>query len=371
MRKLVKGLVSFSLIGSMLLIGLSGCNSENNEKGIEVKTDTPENVSESFVEALISSDFDSAVTCAGLNYKDYFVSADSIKEGLQKSKFADISKVSLKDYSLSSEKVKEDENGYICEVKAVSNKDDADVKAVKVNVIPAGKQWVVNADDFYNTNFTFQTAGNVKVSVDDKEVPFELCSNMTVGDSGKEYFYTLPYVSKGDIKVEISCDNYTYSQVLKTSSNNKDKERVVKTLSVEEQSVSSKYIMSAWNDLYNDFIKNKNNISEDCISKHLLSDNKDVLESRLEADFNKLVSKGINFEFKNCKPSNGKEYEWVSDTEVICYFDYELTWDVGKESNSMGKQSSIVLSKTEDGYKISEVVDDYMFSDCNKLTHEW
>lgn len=371
MKKVYKGIISLSLICSTLLLGLSGCNTTKEEKGIEIKTDTPENVSESFVEALISSDFNSAVTCAGLNYKDYFVSANSIKEGLQKSKFADISKVSLSDYSLSSEKIKEDEKGYICEVKAISNKDNADVKAVKVNVVPAGKQWVVNADDFYNTNFTFQTAGNVKVSVDGKEVPFELCSNMAVGDSEKEYFYTLPYVSKGSVKVEISCDNYTYSQVLETSSNNKDKERVIKTLSVDEQSVSSKYVMSAWNDLYNDFIKNKNNISDDCISKHLLFENKAVLESRLEADFNKLVSNGSNFEFKNCKPSNGKEYEWVSDTEIVCYFDYELTWDVDKDSNSMNKQSSIVLSKTKNGYKISEILDDSMFSNCNKLTNEW
>ncbi len=398
MKKVVRNAAGILSAAVLVASAFGGCNapqaqgqSGQEQSGAQANSDvnvdanSSEAVSAAFIEALISSDFDTALSCLGLEEGESFLTAEDIEFSFPRSSFSDIQGLNLDEYQL---QVQENESTNpeigICVVDIIekaSDEGNAEESVTVYTKLSDDNKWIVDAEDFYYTNYTFRTSGgDVDVFVNGMEVSDELCTNNAAGGTGLGREFTLPYVGKKEIDVEITCDNYEYTTTLVTSSNNEvtGEDRVYYTISSEDQSKCAEFVKSAWNGLCEKY--ESGGKATDAMSYLASSADSDIcnqiwdgLESCHKNGTAVESDRDDNFNFTQCKPTSGAEEFWMTDDKVIFYFDYELTWEymLINDIRSMKRQSNIILEKEGDNFKIYQLTDSDLFAMNSNFTSEW
>lgn len=379
---LVTSILVLCIIGGCSNNGSSGSNTtteNSSSSGVVSEVNTPEGVSETFIKALVSSDYDTALDCLGLEEGKSFVTAEDIEFFLPRSSFSKALKISGLNCNYVSKIKNSSSDKVVCLVdieEPIDNSNRVSETFTVNTVLNKGNQWVVDAKEFYYENYKFRTASNVKVTVNGKEVDDSLGVLGTI--TGLEKEYTLPYVGKKGIDVSIECDNYSFSKTLETSSNNEisKEDRVFKVLNDSEAKECADAIKETWNNLYKGFKGGKE--ASDFINYFYVDVSSDVVDTVWNG-FKKMTknNSGVgsdrddNFNLTECIAV--PEVLYVSDNEIYINFNYKLTWDyiLANANQSMKRNSTLILSKESDGYKIYKLVDEKLFSENNNFIQEW
>ena len=394
----MKKCISLLLIAVMCSFVIVGCgNKGTGPNGVDAVSGTSkaaessnssgssssEDVAVEFVNSLMSADYKTALDCLGLEEGKSFLVEDDIDFYLPRSSYACVSdlkttegiKVVASDYKKSSN------SSATVTVTFVNDEGNA-VNSVPVKTaLNDENKWVVEADEFYNTNYSFRTAGgNVDLVVNGIKVSEDLCSNTSAGDTGLSKEYTLPYVGKKTINVKLSCDNYTYDTELSTSSNNEigDDDKAFYILKDAEQTEVFTAVKDIWNSLYSDFKKgNKPTDELNYIAKYADPD----ICSQIWDGFKSMQSgfaggdslRNVNFNLTKVKSRSDGDTFWVTDNKMVVNFDYELTWEylLTHSIYSTKRHSNILLSKEDDDFKIYTLIDTGLFTESNNFTQEW
>ena len=202
-----------------------------------------------FVEALASGDYNKALSYLNVDVTKSFLVSSDIEFALPRSSFADVVNVNATDFTFTTEIDKLLSDSAICIVSVHDNHNADNTRMFSVSVVLNDEnKWIVDSSDFYYTNYSFRTAGgNTTVIVNDKPLSGEFCTSTLAGTTGLAKDYTLPYVGKNEIEVTIISDNYMYTKMLATASDNeigKDDE-FFKAVSEEEDMECLNFIKDA------------------------------------------------------------------------------------------------------------------------------
>lgn len=400
MKNVVRNAVSILSAAVLASSSFVGCGSQpqvqeqssasaDSSSSASVDENTPERISAVFVESLISADFDKALACLGLEEGKSFVTAEDIEFSFPRSTFSDLQDFNLEEYQV---QVQEDENANpesgTCVVDIIKNDSDdesgqstAEASVTVYSKLSDDNKWIVDAEEFYYTNYTFRTAGgDVDVLVNGIEVTDELCTNNAAGSTGLGREFTLPYVGKKEIEVDLSCDNYEYSTTLVTSSNNEvtEEDKAYYGLSTEEQTKCADFVKSTWNDICESY---ENNGKSTDVLNYLSSDADSDICNQIWDGLKTCHKNGTavesdrddNFKLTQCKSSSGADELWMTDDKVLFNFDYELTWEymLINDMRSMKRQSNIILEKEGDNFKIYQLTDSDLFAMNSQFTNQW
>lgn len=394
----MKKCISLLLIAVMCSFVIVGCGNKGTEpSGVDAVSGTSkaaespnssgssssEDVAVEFVNSLMSADYKTALDCLGLEEGKSFLVEDDIGFYLPRSSYACVSDLKTTEgiKVVASDSKKSSNSSATVTVTFVNDEGNA-VNSVPVKTaLNDENKWVVEADEFYNTNYSFRTAGgNVNLTVNGIKVSEDLCSNASAGDTGLSKEYTLPYVGKKTIDVKLSCDNYTYDTSLSTSSNNEvgGDDKAFYILKGDEQTEVFNAVKDIWNDLCTDYKKGNKPTDE---LNYIASDADPDICTQIWDGFKKMHMrsssgtqlKNDNFKLTQVKSRSDGDTFWVTDDKIVVNFDYELTWKylLAHSIDSTKRHSSILLSKEEDDFKIYTLTDTGLFTENNNFTHEW
>ena len=346
---------------------------ENDSKDIEVV--------KSFVDAIKAKNYDAIIQCLNIDADKSFVSAEDIEFALPRSSFADLADDSIKDSTAdfsSSYQTGDDHTT----VTVVCKKDDKEVANTEIKTILNDKnEWKIDTNDFYYQNYSFRTPGNVEVSVNGKTVDKEFISKSKTGGLGTSCDWTLPYVGKKEAKIKLTCANYTFETSLTTTENNtladkgEDTYKVFYDIEADEQEKIFKSIKDTWNAMYKDWLAGKN--ANDLLNGYLSDDADPDIATRIIDGFKSMSDQGSNGNDKfnmvtvQARPDGSVQY--ITDELIGVNFGYKLSWHykLADWNQDMTRFSSIILKKTDKGYKIYKLIDEGLFTECNNFTKDW
>ena len=389
---MLKKMLAFGLCGIIAAFVLVGCGKETVPTPIDtdsgtvptsaaanVNTSKDVEVARSFVNAIASKDYNTAISCLNVDEDKSFITAEDIEFSLPRTSFVD----------LGTDAVQGSESEYSSDYK--SGMEHTTVTAVftkgesKTTVsIPVGlnnkNEWKVDAPEFYHTNFTFRApSGKVTITANGKPVTADMITNQAAGSLGKAYEYTLPYVGKKGVIVKVSCDNYEKEFSMATSSNNTEVDNnnmCYYDLDSDAYNTVLTYIKDTWNSMYKDFENGKN--ANDLMS--YLSDDADSdIATSIINDFKGITKQGSfgndDFKITEIRPYNDGDGAFYVTDDLLCVnFNYKLHWHY-KASDTwmkdMKRTSNIVLKNVGGKYKIYELTDEKLFTECNGCTQDW
>ncbi len=392
----VKRLLAILTAAIIAVTAISGCSSkENTQEGDYTSTvvntnsvkeetinaDSAEGVSETFIKAVLAKDYKTILSCLGIEKDKSFVSESDIEFYLPRSSFADILDISYDEYTVSAVKTQSGSGTAICTVTITDSSNNLDyIESIVHTALNDENKWVVQADEFCNTNYTFRTVGGkTKVSVNGIELSDSLCTNKSADDiTGLEKEYTLPLVGKKGIEVTLTSENYTYSATLVTSSNNEVTDSDIVCVPVDDENVTDS-IKDIWNGLYNSYASGDN--SSEALN-YIASDADTDICSKIWKGFDSLKKpagmSGSNSDYNMdiCKQSSDNQTKWITDNKLLVYFDYELNWKYSlgnsySRDDSMKRKSNIVLSYENNEYKIYKISDNKLLTWVNQYTKDW
>ena len=385
---MLKKALILGLCGIMAASVLVGCGKEkvpspsfaedstvNDTVGVKTSKDV--DVAKSFVNALASGSYDDAIVCLNIDSDKSFLSSEDIAFSLPRTSFADIGTDAVQGsepeytstYSTGAER---------STVNVVFKKDGTETATVSIpTILNENNEWKVDAPDFYHTDFTFRApSGDVKITVNGKELSKDFVLKSGTGDSGFMCDYKLPYVGKKGLTVNLSCDNYTKDFVLMPSSSNEvdDDSCVGYDLTDAEAHEVLDYIKNTWNSMYADYVNGKT--ANDLIA--YLSDHADSdIAKKIRDGFDDMENgqsfKDDEFEMTDIRLRDAGAF-YVTDSIIVVNFNYELKWHYGASATwmeNMKRSSNIMVEKTSDGYKIYKLTDDGLFTARNGFTQDW
>lgn len=383
-------LVVFCLLASVCLTACGGKEVIESGAG-KIETNTVENAKKSandtaeiFVQSLLKSDFDSALTAMCMPAGSFVTAAD-IEWYLPRSSFSDILDIDYETYTVSSDKKTgkteiANINVIVTSTEKTENGAEPETTSIGVPVqLNDQNEWFVNASDFYFTNFTFRTAGKgTTVKVNGTEVDEKYISNKTAGDLGLAYEYTLPYIGKQDAVISISSENFDYEQKLTPVSNNADSD--VESVFAEASDTDEilKFIKDSWNNGYKESL---GGASASDFQKYISSDADTTVSQAMYDGYHALVkpNSGLSSDadydhlLTQCLPSDQSKANWVTGDTLYIPFKYELTWTykLANYHESMKRYSSAELKYENGEYKFYALTDPELFTAANQFTAKW
>ena len=339
-------------------------------------------VSVAFVKALATGDFEKAAAFTEAYGDDSFFFAEDIEWYLPRSSLSGILNLGFETFKTkASGEEHEGSAEYIVTLFDASESSGTPAeKTFEIKtVLNDDNLWVVSVPEFYCTNFTFRTAGgNTVVSIDGKEVPKDLCSNKKSGPYKLCKDYTIPFIGKNNVEVTLKNDNYIYSRAVTPNSNNDISSSVYIFKPVDDPEKCFSYVKDSWNALCAKYLVGEiASCVQDYIAKDASYDLCNIVWDCFEAihigESSKCGINNENYKLTTCKASNKGNVYWLSDTHVMCYFDYELTWyyNLGKSNQSTHQNSSVILSMENGVYKFYAFPDTGLFMEANNYSNEW
>lgn len=381
-------LKSFAFILVLCLVCLSfiGCDSDSDDgEGLTAALKAQQSastVSASFVEALATGDFDMAASLTEAYAEEGYFYGSDIEWYLPRSSFANIQSLGFETFKSKTEGEEKEGSGVytVSLYDAADESDDPAEKSFTINtILNEDNNWVVCVPEFYCTNFLFRTAGgSTTVYVEGQQVPESLCTNDEAGPSELCKEYTIPFIGKNDVEIRIKSDNYDYTQTVTPNSNNSVSSSVSVFKPVDEPEKCFSYVKDTWNALCAKYlVGEKASCVQDYIANNASYDLCNIVWDGFEeihvGDSSQGGYKNENYNLTVCKPSSKGDVYWLSDTQVMCYFDYELTWyyTLGKANQSTHQNSSVVLSVEKGVYKFFDFPDTGLFFEANNYSNEW
>lgn len=383
-------IISILVLVSIICLVFTGC--KNNEEGKPVAiTNAQQSASDAsvaFVEALATGDFETAVMLTEAYSEDGFMFANDIEWYLPRSSFAGIQKLGFETFKSKAEgneiqdtSRKEGSATYTVTLydAAADTENPAEKSFVIETLLNDDNMWVVSVPEFYCENFLFRTAGgDTSVYIDGKEVSESLCSNDEAGPTELCKEYTIPYIGKNDVEVRIICENYDYTKTITPNSNNSVSNSVSILKPVDEPEKCFSYVKDTWNAMCAKYLIGE---KASCVQDYIADDASydlcntvwDGFEEIHVGDSSQGGFKNENYNLSVCKASSKGNVYWLSDTHIMCYFDYELTWyyTFGKSNQSTHQNSSVVLSVENGVYKFYDFPDTGLFFEANNYSNEW
>lgn len=384
MKVWLKGL-AFGLAACVFCFSFSGCSSGVEDEGKTAVSKIQKSasaVSETFIESLATGDFETAVSLTEAYSEEGFVFASDIEWYLPRSSFASIQNLGFETFKTKTEGEEKEGNAVytVTLYDASKESENPASKSFTVNsYLNDDNIWVVSVPEFYCTNFLFRTAGgNTKVYIEGKEVSEKLCTNDDAGPSELCKEYTIPYIGKNDVEVRLVSENFDYAQLVTPNSNNGISASVSVFKPVDEPEKCFSYVKDSWNALCAKYlIGEKASCVQDYIADNASYDLCNTVWDGFEeihvGDSSQGGFKNENYNLTVCKASSKGNVYWISDTHVMCYFDYELTWyyTFGKTNQSTHQNSSVVLSVENGVYKFYDFLDTGLFFEANNYSNEW
>lgn len=339
-------------------------------------------VAVAFVEALATGDFDKAASLTEAAGDNSFFFGEDIQWYLPRSSFSGIQSLGF-EFFKSRVDCKEQDGFADCTVTLYDASEgvvDPAEKAFAIKCILNGdNKWVVSVPEFYCVNFQFRAAGgNTLVYIGEKAVPAEFCTDDSAGPQELCKDYTIPFIGKNNVEIELRNDNYTYKQTVTPNSNNNISASVSVLKPVDEPEKCFTYVKDTWNALCAKYLAGEiASCVEDYIAKDASYDLCNIVWDGFEAihigDSSQGGIKNEKYNLTVCKASNKGNVYWLSDKHVMCYFDYELTWyyNLGKANQSTHQNSSVVLSMENGVYKFYAFTDTGLFLEANNYSNEW
>ena len=127
--------------------------------------------------------------------------------------------------------------------------------------------------------------------------------------------------------------------------------------------------------MYKDWLDGKN--ANDLLNSYLSSDADPDVAIRIVDGFKSITDQGssgndkFNMVTVQARPDGTVQY--ITDDLILVNFGYKLAWHykLADWNQDMTRFSHIILKKTNDGYKISQLTDEGLFNDCNNFTSDW
>lgn len=385
-RILALGLCAVVAAGMLVACGKAkegqpaeGSSVTANEKAVKTSKDV--DVVRSFIDAIKAKDYASVIQCLNIDADKAFLSNEDIEFALPRSSFADLTDESVQDATvdLSSSYQSGDDHSVVT---AACMKDGAEVAHIQINTVLNDKnEWKIDTPDFYYQNYSFRTPGKVAVTVNGKTVGPEFVSKSNTGGFGTACDWTLPYVGKKGVNVKLTCPNYTIEKSLPTTENNElasngeDTYKLFYDVETAEQDKIFTYIKDTWNAMYKDWLDGKN--ANDLLDSYLSSDADPNIAIRIVDGFKSITDQGssgndkFNMVAVQARPDGTVQY--ITDDLILVNFGYKLAWHykLADWNQNMTRFSNIILKKTDDGYKISQLTDEGLFNYCNNFTSDW
>lgn len=386
--KVFKVIAVFITICCVFCTCLAGCGfgkkkNEDPKYALRAEQGSSE-VAVSFVEALATGDYDAAVQLTEAYSENGFVFASDIEWYLPRSSFSSVLDLGFDSFKSSVKGNEKDETATytvtLYDASVDDKEQDAKKKSFVINTILNKENlWVVQVPEFYCENFLFRASGGkTVVYIEGKEVSDTLCTSATSGSNVLYKEYSIPYIGKNDVEIRLLSDNFDYTQKVTPNSNNKISNSVSVFAPVQEPSKTFSYIKDSWNALCAKYLAGE---SASCVQDYI-ADNAsydlcnivwDGFEEIHVGDSKNDGIKNENYNLTVCKPSSKGDVYWISDNQIMCYFDYELTWYyiLGKTNQSTHQCSSVILSVENDVYKFYEFIDKGLFFEANNYAKEW
>lgn len=374
----------FILILCLACASFIGCMSEEEQQlsAISVAQKSASAVTSSFIEALACGDFEKALMLTEAYSEDGFVTADDIEWYLPRSSFAKVQNLGFETFKSKSEG-EETEGTAVYKITLYDAADTGSSPSEKTFTVNAKLNdenvWVVCEPEFYCVNFLFRTSGgNTSVYIDGKAVSEELCSDDEAGQSQLCKEYTIPYIGKNDVEIRIKSENFDYTQKVTPNSNNSISSSVSVFKPVDEPEKCFSFIKDSWNEMCSKYlIGEPASCVQDYIARNASYDLCNTVWDGFEEIHVGASSQGgyknENYNLTVCKGSTDGDLYWLSDSQIICHFDYELTWyyTFGKSNQSTHQKSSVILSYENGIYKFYEFLDKGLFFEANHYSNEW
>lgn len=383
-----KRLISLCLCLLLMVGVLVACNNNKTPEGKTSETTTsggsingvynkPEDVARDFINAVIGGEYDTAITMLDIDNTKSFITGEDMSFFLPRSKFTALLGDSVKGADL--KLTPQGNSGSTSQlVSAVFSKDGTDTVNMEIPVVQGDNGWRIDAPEFYYSNFRFLApSGDVTVTANGKPVDKSYITDDAAGGTKKAVIYTLPYVGKKEVKVKVSCDNFENEVTMPATSENTefDDYNTLYYLKAEEREEVNKSIKDAWNGMYKDWLSGKNATD---LLKYLSDDADPDITNRVVSGFKSMSDTGSsgndNFNLVEVNQGSDNNYVfYVSDDMVYVNFNYKLTWNykLMDWSQETKRKSSIILKKVNGEYKIYQLVDEKLFTECNNFTSEW
>ena len=398
-RKILASILTATMLFSSAAI-LSACGnketgSEQTESSQNISTDKEQSSNEQnsdtstkennieetatdFVTAVCKKDYDKIISMFKLEENKNFLVKEDIEFCLPRSEYSDLSELNGENIAVTSKAIDKTKTEATVESQVTVDGKNAPVSVTTKLYLNDNNEWCVKGDEFYNKDFSIRVPSKVTVTVNGKKLTKEQISKEKTGGLGLSVDCLLGYVGKKDIKVVLSCDNYTCEKSVPTKTGNEieDEEKISYSCDGAEKEQLAKVMKKYWNEMYAMYTAGKS--STDAL-KYIAKDAdpdivKTIWEGFKSIEKTSSNNKGNeNFAVKTVIPRDDQDTFYLTDSVVGFNFKYEITWlyKLAKWEQSQKDFSSILFKKEGNVYKIYQITDEKLFNSANSFTHTW
>lgn len=339
-------------------------------------------VSKDFVIALIKNDYQTVFNLFNLPKDKSLVTVKDIKQGAQTSRFKKLTQLTPSNVTIVTEILGFNQLTATCNIFVKDKTTKKELTSVQIRTKRAGDdKWAIDVDGFFYKNFMFVApGGSTTVKVNGITLSKNFCTQKNVDANTKLMNeYTIPYVPKGKINVSVSSPNFSFSEDLSTSENNKADYSIVSyVLNDSQKTKCCNFTKETWTKMYNAAVKGRP--ASDAL--FLLSKDADKeIVNNIWKGFEKLrkqkseqpIDRYDNFKLTKLIANPRARSYYVTDNKVLLCFDYQLEWDFlfDNTHNVEKKCSNIVLNVENGNLSIAKVSDYSMFSENDPTIKEW
>lgn len=357
----------------------NGQNSNGQNSNASTKENNIEETATDFVTAVCNKDYDKIISMFKLEENKNFLVKEDIEFCLPRSEYSDLSELNGKNITVTSKAIDKTKTEATVESQVTVDGENAPVSVTTKLYLNDNNEWCVKGDEFYNKDFSIRVPSKVTVTVNGKELTKEQISKEKTGELGLSVDCLLGYVGKKDIKVGLSCDNYTYEKSVPTKTGNEleDEERISYICDGAEKEQLAKVMKKYWNEMYAMYTAGKS--STDAL-KYIAKDaDPDIVKNiwegfkSIEKTSSNNKKGNENFVVTTVIPRDDYNTFYLTDSVVGFNFKYEITWfyKLAKWNQSQKNFSSILFKKEENVYKIYQITDEKLFNSANSFTHKW
>lgn len=336
----------------------------------EIKFNSPSELVESYIKALMNEDYVRAYKHINLPYNSAINKDDYRKYITSKKEYKEINKYNIiKD-------VEEDEALFF--MVTLSDKSNNTVK-IEVNLVERTvNDYRIDESDLYVENFKLTVPKNTKVTID----KFQLNSEILIRNGEYDDVYLLPAIAKNKKFVVLENRLGKKEVVLNINDDSKEEKILIEFENDELKNKAYSFIRDSWNDMYNNYYSG---IDIAAVKKYFdESFSEEKMKNYYYNGFGRITAGNSSIsEYSGYQIvdiiDNVSEKNFVSTDDIITVnFGYELSWywvnknaGIKLEQYHMTRYSSIRLKIIGDSFVIYDVVDPGLFTYSSQFTRDY
>ena len=271
-----------------------------------------------------------------------------------------------------------------CEVEVTVSSDD-EAENCGFEVVNINGEWKMSnsyraeSDIWYYTNHSLRVpGGNVKVTIDDVEIPQSFKVSDNAGALGMETEYKIPIIGDSlSFVLKVESENFSGRWQISPGtgfSNNEAESYNVEPQTDSENERTYIEIMRLWNGLYEEYSTSPDMPNAE---QYIASDaDADTIQT-IRQGFEKLSAGKENVRMTDCSSEGKYNWQdentaWVADNKLYAgKVEYTLEWSEDGSVKTMNKTANVLLAVEDGNYKIAKITDPELFSVADETISDW